>query len=151
RAAEAAGAIAGARFVGGEEVIAGGEAALDARARAQEPDIHERSAVVAVLAELLRERRDRGRELVAADGGGEGAVRLRPHAGHERDVRGQGLRLRSERLLEQDAVPCEAIDPRAGGAVIPVAAEALRAQRIDRDQDDRKAGPAPAGKERSKQ
>ena len=94
----------------------------------------ERGGLVAGLRQHLGERQ----RLLAQreDPVGPDPVRHRIRAGQDAAERRQRLGRVRERLLEQDALAREAVDGPRGRLAPPVALEAVRAQRVDHDEQD---------------
>ena len=110
------------------------EALADPPLRVQHPGPDEGARRPATLPQALGERRQLlldEEAAVVAD-----TVPRRDEPGEDRRVRGQGERHRGRGLLEQDALGRQRVDVRRLDAPEPVAAQAVGAQRVERDDDD---------------
>ncbi len=101
--------------------------------RGQVVGVHRRRRVIAARREHGGERRHRRGQV--------GGVRLervvaRVEPGQERGVRGERPGRWRRRVLEQDALGGESVEQRGGRPAVPVAAEVVGTQGIDRDQED---------------
>ena len=130
--------------VGNDVVVPEVEAAADPARAVQDDARHGAARRVAGLLQELGQRRDlrvHGVAEVVVD-----AVPVRQEPREDRDVRGKRERDVGVGPLEEDRVGAKRRERGGLDLAVAVEGEAVRAERVDGDQDDRRAGEDPEGR-----
>jgi hypothetical protein len=129
--------VAEARVDVQERVVVDVEAGVEAEARVERKGAHERARAIARLLEARGQRLRVARKAEA--GVVAHAVLVRVQARQDVGVRGQRDDVVRVGALEAHALLRQPVQPRRLGLRLPVAAQRVEAQRVDRDQQHRSA------------